>query len=860
MRVNIKLKIWLPAFILFMAGMSTLSAFVYINSKDALIAASEDQMVLIADMTRKNMDLWIEEIRMALDSWKDQEILRTATREGFLGNAARRSVNQELGKYKTKYPYYEHISLSSVTGEIIASSDTGAIGQASISKHLFFKHSMDGRIHQSPVMQSPVSGRPVFTIAGPVFRESNIVGVLFAGVDIADFRQRFIDPIKVGVTGYAFIVGKEGRVFVHPDPSAILELDLTDYDFGRRMLIEGNGSLKAKWREMESLVVYRTSDVTGWTIGVNAPIDNLFEPVYRIGRLNIALCIIIITLTGLVLYAVAKFGIIGTIDGLVRAREAAESTTRAKNNFMAAISHEIRTPMNAIIGMTDIVLESELTIRQRENLRIVRKSADHLLNLINNILDFSKIEAKKLRLTESHFDLPSILRETRAVLSYKAEKKGLSINCKVHPNTPRFVRGDPHRLRQIIFNLINNAVKFTDTGHVSVHAKPAPSIRESSEGGPDSSASVTVQFMVEDTGEGIPQDKRDTIFESFTQLDGGYSRRHGGTGLGLSISKELAELMGGRIWCDSRVGAGSRFTFEIPFRTSTCEQVKAQEQNDETTHTTKVTGTPTKLLNILLADDFEINQQLFVPLLENIGHRVQVVSNGEEAISAIEKDQFDLILMDIQMPVMDGVEATRRIRSHENPAISILPIIAITAHAVTGDREKFLHAGVDDYITKPIDSKILFNTIDQISTKCSWNHRESGTVSAPPTVDLDRALEMMDNNTDILMTACRTILEKLPDQMTILREAVVMGDAGNIKRLAHSVKTTAGSVGADATAEISYSMERLAGKDNITEAANLLPELENHIHHMLAALRTAIASRSSSINPSRINIPPGYSR
>ncbi len=835
MRKNAKYKLLLPAFILFIIGMGSLSAIVYINSKEALIKAAEDQMVQIAGLARENVDLWIDEIRMALDSWNEQDILRTATRDGFLGKAARRSVNRELAKYKEKYGYYETISLASIQGVIIASSDTRTIDKISSIDQKYLAQSMDDGLQTPRVIISPLSKRPVFVIAGPVKRENQVVGVLFATVVIDDFKRRFVDPIKIGETGYAFIFDTKGNVFVHPDPHVVFEMNMTDFDFGRQMLAEENGVLKAKWPEKESLIVYRKSAVTGWIIGVNAPIDQLFAPVNRIGRLNIFLCVFIVTLTGLVIYVVAKMGIIGTIDGLIKAREAAESATRAKNNFLATMSHEIRTPMNAIIGMTDMVLATELNPKQQKHLVTAKKSANHLLNLINNILDFSKIEARKFKLESVPFDLPLLIEEIRSILAYKAERKGLTIKSIIDRQTPNYLSGDPQRLRQIIFNLVNNAVKFTETGEVRIRVQPVPVGKDSIEN------RTKVLFSIEDSGPGIPADKIETIFDSFTQLDGSYSRRHGGTGLGLSICRELVHLMGGKITCNSTVGEGSIFSFKIRFKLSTSDQVHTIRSCVEPPSSGDPGNASKNPLNILLADDFEVNQQLITPILEERGHRVRLVANGEEVLKAVNEEHFDLILMDVQMPVMDGIEATCRLRRNKNQTIATIPIIAITAHALVGDREKFIQSGMDDYVAKPIDMKILLNAIAKVTPYCSpgdvLHDSPRGHLKI---VDLDYALQLMDGELAVLKAACQTMVKKLPGKIADLKDAITTKDSANVRRLSHGLKAAAKSVGADSAADTAFRMETLATgpamTETMAEAIELMPELDQEFHKVIKAL------------------------
>ena len=527
-----------------------------------------------------------------------------------------------------------------------------------------------------------------------------------------------------------------------------------------------------------------------------------------------------------------------SLEALKRAKEAAEAANHAKSAFLAHMSHEIRTPMNAIIGMTELALDTQLTGEQHEYLTMVRDSGKSLLTLINDVLDFSKIEAGKLRLEVTEFSLRDVVGEAVKVLELRARQKGPALSSHIPPGVPDALCGDPGRLRQVLWNLIDNAIKFTSRGEIRLRIE----IDSQSE------TETCLHFSVSDTGIGIPAEKQALIFEAFAQADSSTTRKFGGTGLGLSISSRLVGLMGGTISVDSEPNQGSTFHFTANFALQKPANGKAHLAASAMAAVPRKPQSPSdsrKPLRVLLVEDNTMNQILAERLIRRRGDEIVVTSGGREALAAFDRERFDLVLMDIQMPEMSGIEVTEAIRAREKERGSgeRVPIIATTASAIKEDKELCFAAGMDAYVSKPIERSALYAAIDELTGRTS-SHGHAGpantNASNRPDQDavFDRAavLDTLDGDLDLLHDIVGIFLVRCPGQMDKIREAVLAHNRNLLERAAHALKGSAANLVAWGVVDAAGELEEIGRSGGFEGAGVALQSLEAEVLKLQAAL------------------------
>ncbi|MGK7902408.1 MAG: response regulator [Hormoscilla sp.] len=631
--------------------------------------------------------------------------------------------------------------------------------------------------------------------------------------------------------GYATTFATSGKQALVRVQTAKPDLILLDLMMPEMDGLEVCTRLKANWEQRDIPVIFLTASheqdhlLQAFEIGAVDYVTKPFNALELMARVK----------THLELKS-TRDRLKSTMKELVVTRDAALEAARAKSQFLASMSHEIRTPMNGVLGMTELLLKTDLNHQQIDFVQTLKASGEGLLIIINEILDFSKLEAGEMRLEREEFDLRATGENLLKLFTPQAEAKAIKIACDIDPYVPVRLRGDRYRLRQIISNMLGNAIKFTEEGEVVLKVEMN---RDSAAKFNRNEEQISLYFSVRDTGIGIAPESQAKLFKSFSQVDNSTTRKYGGTGLGLAICKQLVQLMGGDIGCSSTPGAGSTFWFTANFNkyepAGATAKPKAEIGGSQLTAAQTEDRIERKDIKVLLVEDTRINQKVVLNQLRILEYQADCVNNGQKALEKlIATHDYDLVLMDCQMPVLDGYEATRLLRQQERGDRHAI-VVGLTANAMEGDREKCLAAGMDDYLSKPVSLEELsamlekwrFDFADRKSSSAIELEAKDGVVAREESIiDCDRLQEIAGGDRELELELLQIFVEDVQVYLAEAKQALAETDAMVIAKKAHQIKGSTLNMGVNFMPEIAEKLEDQAKASNLLLAAELLTELE----------------------------------
>jgi signal transduction histidine kinase/CheY-like chemotaxis protein/hypoxanthine-guanine phosphoribosyltransferase len=664
-------------------------------------------------------------------------------------------------------------------------------------------------------------------------RELYFIGATGIGLSV-NSASKLIENYQKRYNRQVYFVGRDGIVILSGAKSLAPGMNIMDQPFllgiARDILNSDSGSFEYVNNGKTVFLNTRFIRQLGWYVFVEQ-IENAAAQLPKTLLLNLTICFVIMAV---ILFAVTynirayqnrieknSLELYKANENLQKANNEAEAASRIKGEFLATMSHEIRTPINGVLGMAELLLETHLSHEQQQKVKTISRSAESLLFLVNDILDFSKVEAGKLEMEEADFHLHQLLEELGAPFKEICLKKGISFNSQILPGVPERVRSDPHRLRQILANLLSNAVKFTEKGEVALTVEPDPS------------SPLRIKFHVKDTGIGLPPGKIEKLFEPFTQADSSTSRKFGGTGLGLSIARKLAELMGGELQARALLEPGSVFTLSLPFK-------EAREKLRSDPELSAISEVLPKEAKILIVEDDPTNQQVILAMLRNLGLSADVAENGLKALEKLKEESYELVFMDCNLPEMDGYSACRAFREWEKSGEGgrRTPIVALTANAIKGDREKCLAAGMDDYLPKPVRLSELKGTL------LRWLSGTKEDILSESELNLEQKSRSFKDAATALkkdlgkeaIFIIENFRNSLPRRLDSIRKALEEKSVKNLAMASHALRGASLSFGFERMGKLAGELENLGETGQLGGADDLFAAVESEAAWAVEAL------------------------